>query len=142
MKILIINGPNLNLTGIRETSVYGTRDMDSIINYIRQSCADATIDYFQSNHEGEIIDRIQLDGFGQYDGIVINPGAYSHYSLAIADAISAIATPVIEVHLSNIFAREDFRKVSVTGARCLAVISGLGADGYRAAIDAFRHRND
>lgn len=137
MNLLIINGPNLNLVGKREPEIYGNVDINSFIKKLSQYNPNVTIDHVQSNHEGEIIDILHKSGFGKYDGIIINPGGFSHYSVAIADAVAAIDTPVIEVHISNIFSREHFRHISVTGAKCTGVISGLGLDGYRLAVEAF-----
>ena len=136
-QILIINGPNLNLLGRREPDVYGTRSLDDIIGGLRAEFADCHIDHFQSNCEGVIIDRLHQAGFGgQYAGIVLNAGAYTHTSLAIADAIAAIETPVVEVHLSNIFAREEIRHRSLIAAVCAGSISGFGPLSYSLAIKA------
>jgi len=136
MKIQVINGPNLNLLGLREPSVYGTEGFDSYIVKLRELFSIVEIDYFQSNVEGELINKLHEVGFA-YDGIVLNGGAYTHTSVAIADAIAAIQTPVIEVHISNIYAREEFRHVSLTGKNCRGVLTGFGLDGYRLAIEAF-----
>ncbi len=136
MKIIIINGPNLNLTGIREPQIYGNFTFDNLLEKIRKDNPNHTIDYFQSNVEGVLIDKIHETGF-TYDGIILNPGGYSHTSIAIADAIKAVTTPVIEVHLSNIISREDFRHYSYTGANCIGIISGLGMKGYIAALYYF-----
>lgn len=137
MKLLVINGPNLNFLGIREKNVYGTQDYDYLLNMIaekgqKEGC---TIEVFQSNHEGAIIDRIQDSYFDGTEGIVINPGAYTHYSYAIRDALSSITVPKVEIHISNIMEREDFRKVSVTAPACDRQIYGKGLDGYLMAID-------
>lgn len=138
MKILIINGPNLNFLGIREKGIYGNKDYAFLCNLLEQKAKDMGIELetFQSNSEGEIIDRIQQAYFDQVDGIVINPGAYTHYSYAIRDALASITAPKIEVHISNIHQREEFRHVSVTAPVCNGQIAGLGIDGYLLAIDA------
>ena len=143
MKILVIHGPNLNLLGKREPDIYGTKTIQEIDSLIQTFAAKKGIfvDIFQSNHEGEIIDRIHAAaGKGQagYDGLVINPAAYTHYSIAIRDAISATRLPAIEVHLSNVSAREDFREKSVIAPVCRGQISGLGEDGYLLALEYFR----
>ena len=135
-RILIINGPNLNLTGRREPEIYGTRTMDDIIAETRRAFdGRAEIEYFQSNCEGAIIDRLAA-GFGAVDGIVLNAGAYTHTSLAIADAIAAIEAPVVEVHLSQVAAREPIRRQSLIGAACRGTITGFGPAVYRLACDA------
>lgn len=131
----IINGPNLNLLGRRRPDIYGSDSFDKILDRIRGNFPDTVIEYFQSNSEGNIIDALHQFGFNpDCKGIVINPGAYAHYSLAIADAIEAIPVPVIEVHISNIHAREEFRHKSVTARTARAVIAGCGADGYVLAL--------
>ncbi len=136
MKISIINGPNLNLLGRRQPEVYGSRPFDEYLAALRAARPDVGIDYFQSNSEGALIDYIQKVGFsGDCDGIVINPGAYAHYSHAIADALRAVPVPAVEVHISNIHAREEFRSHSVTAPACRGVITGLGLEGYRLALD-------
>ncbi|MCH5253359.1 MAG: type II 3-dehydroquinate dehydratase [Lachnospiraceae bacterium] len=137
MKILVINGPNLNFLGIREKEVYGTKDYDYLLQMIAEKGQkeDCTIEVFQSNHEGAIIDRIQDAYFDGTEGIVINPGAYTHYSYAIHDALASITVPKVEIHISNIMEREDFRKVSVTAPACDKQIYGQGLEGYLAAID-------
>lgn len=137
MKLLVINGPNLNFLGIREKDVYGTQDYDYLLNMIaekgmKERC---TIEVFQSNHEGAIIDRIQDAYFDGTEGIVINPGAYTHYSYAIHDVLASITIPKVEIHISNIMEREDFRKVSVTAPACDKQIYGEGLKGYLLAID-------
>lgn len=134
LQIQIINGPNLNLLGMREPEIYGTESFEDYFYRLRKEFPNASIHYFQSNHEGDIIDKLHEIGF-EYDGIVLNAGAYTHYSYAIADAIKAIKTSVIEVHISDIYAREDFRKISVTGGNCRKIISGKGLDGYKMAIE-------
>ena len=137
MKILIINGPNLNRLGTREPQIYGTHTDKDIVDGLRSRFADTDIDYFQSNHEGAIVDRLH-EADGKYDGIVLNAAAYSHTSVAILDAILAIETPVVEVHMSNIYARETFRRQSVIAAACKGMICGFGADSYRLAIESLR----
>jgi 3-dehydroquinate dehydratase-2 len=135
MKLLIINGPNLNLLGIREKSVYGDRSFDSFLDELKNRYPKLEIDYFQSNTEGFLIDKIHEAGF-TYDGIIINAGGYTHTSVALADAVSAINSPVIEVHISNVFKREPFRHHSFLTPVCKGVISGFGLDSYRLAIEA------
>ena len=137
MDILILNGPNLNLLGIREHGIYGNRDFDSFLDELRRRYPEHKLHYYQSNHEGDIIDRLQEYGFGMASGIVLNAGAYTHTSLAIADCISAIQTPVIEVHISNVHAREAVRHQSMISGVCRGVIAGFGLDSYRLAIEAF-----
>ena len=137
MKILIINGPNLNRLGTREPQIYGTLTDKDIVDGLRSRFADTDIDYFQRNHEGAIVDRLH-EADGKYDGIVLNAAAYSHTSVAILDAILAIETPVVEVHMSNIYARETFRRQSVIAAACKGMICGFGADSYRLAIESLR----
>lgn len=139
-KILIINGPNLNLLGCREPEIYGIRTLDSIIEDLRKEFPDYVIDHFQSNSEGALIDRLHEAGFGAYDGIVLNAGAYAHTSLAIADAIAAIAVSVVEVHLSNVFAREEIRHRSLIAAVCAGSISGFGAKSYSLGVRALAAR--
>jgi len=136
MKIAIINGPNLNLLGKREVDIYGETSFDVFLKQLQDKYANQEISYFQSNVEGELINEIQRVGFS-YDGIIINPGGYTHTSVAIGDAIAAITTPVIEVHISNIFSREDFRKLSHISAKAKGVISGLGLKGYELALEYF-----
>ncbi|MES2448405.1 MAG: type II 3-dehydroquinate dehydratase [Bacteroidota bacterium] len=140
MKIQIINGPNLNLLGLREPSIYGSEGFDSYISQLRDLYSILEIDYYQSNVEGELINKLHEVGFS-YDGIIINAGGYTHTSVAIADAIAAIKTPVIEVHISNIYAREEFRHVSLTGKNCKGVLTGFGLDGYRLAIESLLKAN-
>lgn len=135
MKIQIINGPNLNLLGVREPGIYGSQGFDEYIKQLRDMYSILDIDYFQSNVEGELINKLHEVGFS-YDGIVINAGGYTHTSVAIADAIAAIKTPVVEVHISNIYAREAYRHVSLTGKNCKGVLTGFGMDGYRLAIES------
>ncbi len=138
MKIAIINGPNLNLLGKREPEVYGNQTFEQYYQSLQQQYPDVQFSYFQSNVEGELINELQLVGFS-YDGIIFNPGGYTHTSVAIGDAIAAIKTQVIEVHISNVHAREDFRKISHVSAKCKGTISGLGMDGYRLAVEALIH---
>lgn len=137
MKILVINGPNINFLGIREKSVYGNQDYDYLLSMIADKAKETghEIEVFQSNHEGAIIDRIQDSYFDGTEGIVINPGAYTHYSYAIRDALASITVPKCEIHISDITKREDFRKVSVTAEVCDKQIYGQGLDGYLMAID-------
>lgn len=137
MKVQIINGPNLNLLGKREPGKYGTESFEERLELLRKIFPDVSIDYFQSNIEGEIINMIHDTGF-TYDGIVINPGGYTHTSVAIADAVAAVRSPVIEVHITNVAAREEFRHNSLVGRYCAGSIVGLGLDGYRLAIDALK----
>jgi 3-dehydroquinate dehydratase-2 len=134
MKIQIINGPNLNLLGVREKSIYGNTDFESYLNDLSKRYPQASIEYFQSNIEGELINKLHEIGFGDV-GIVLNAGAYTHTSIAIADAIAAITAPVIEVHISNVHKRETFRHVSRLAASCKGVIAGFGLDSYRLAIE-------
>jgi len=135
-KITIINGPNLNLLGKREPSIYGSEGFESFLERLKKDNPNTEISYFQSNIEGELIDAVQKAGFTQ-DGIIINPGGYTHTSVALGDAIAAITTPVIEVHISNIHAREEFRKISHISAKAKGTIAGLGLDGYALALDYF-----
>ena len=137
MKILVINGPNLNFLGIREKSVYGTQNYDDLLQMIAKKGeeTDSAVEVFQSNHEGAIIDRIQDSYFDGTEGIVINPGAFTHYSYAIRDALASITVPKVEIHISDITQREEFRKVSVTAPVCDKQIYGHGLDGYLQAID-------
>lgn len=138
MKIAIINGPNLNLLGKREPDIYGHESFDSYLQQLRDTFKTVDITYFQSNVEGELINEIQRVGF-DHDGIILNPGGYTHTSVAIGDAVAAVATPVIEVHISNIFGREEFRKLSHVSGNAVGVISGLGLKGYELAIQYFNH---
>ena len=137
MKILVINGPNLNFLGIREKGIYGTTDYAGLVKMIEEKAVETgnEISVFQSNHEGAIIDRIQEAYFDNTEGIVINPGAYTHYSYAIHDALASIAIPKVEIHISDITKREEFRKVSVTAPACQKQIYGQGLEGYLQAID-------
>lgn len=133
MKILILNGPNLNLLGKREPEIYGSNDFESYFEKLKGEFPAIGLEYFQSNHEGAIVDKIQEVGF-EYTGIVINAGAYTHTSVAIADAIKAITSPVIEVHISNIFTREEFRHHSFISPVSVGIISGFGLNSYKLAI--------
>ena len=135
MKFLIINGPNLNLLGLREPDIYGKQDFHALEEFIRESCRAEGIEpvLFQSNHEGAIVDTIQA-AYGQIDGIVINPAAYTHTSVAILDALKAVRIPAVEVHLSDIAQRESFRQISYAGMACIKSFIGLGFEGYRQAI--------
>lgn len=136
MKIQIINGPNLNLLGVREKSIYGDSSFETYLQDLRSRYSILQIDYYQSNVEGELINKLHETGF-TYEGIIINAGGYTHTSVAIADAIAAIKTPVIEVHISNIYAREEYRHISLTGKNCKGVLTGFGLDGYRLAVESF-----
>ena len=136
MKIQIINGPNLNLLGVREKSIYGDSSFEDYLKTLREKFQIIDIDYFQSNIEGEIINKLHEVGFS-YDGIILNGGAYTHTSIGIADAIAGINTTVVEVHISNIYAREEFRHVSLSGKNCRGVLTGFGLDGYRLALESF-----
>ncbi len=133
MKIAIINGPNLNLLGIRETSVYGNQNFEHFFKDLQKKFPATELVYFQSNVEGELINKIQKYGF-TFDGIILNPGGYTHTSVAIGDAIAAVTAPVVEVHISNVAAREEFRKISYVSAKCKGTITGLGLKGYELAI--------
>lgn len=136
-RILIINGPNLNLLGLREPQIYGKTSMENYMSALQTDYSNIEIELYQSNHEGDIIDRLQADGFdSNLTGIVLNAGAYSHTSLAIADAIRAIEVPVVEVHISNIYAREEIRSRSLIAPACRGVIAGFGLDSYRLAIES------
>lgn len=139
MKILIINGPNLNKLGTRETDIYGNQSFEHYLEDLKKEFEGVELMYFQSNHEGEIID--QLHDTESIDGVVMNPAGFSHTSVAIMDAMAAIDTPVIEVHISNVYAREEFRQKMVTARNSKGVISGLGLDGYRLAIHNFLKGN-
>ena len=136
-KILIINGPNLNLLGKREPGIYGRQSFDEFLKELRQLHSDIEIDYFQSNVEGELIDKIQECGFDA-DGIVLNAGAYTHTSIAIHDAIKAVSSPVVEVHISNVHQREEFRHKSMIAAACKGVVCGFGLQSYSLAVEALK----
>ena len=137
--ILVLNGPNLNMLGIREKNIYGQKDYAELCNYIKQQAAalDLSVEVAQSNSEGELVTLIQK-AYGVFDGIVINPAAYTHYSIALLDALKAVNLPTIEVHLSNIHARDEVRHTSVTAAACLGQICGLGFTGYALALRALK----
>lgn len=135
MKLQIINGPNLNLLGLREPTIYGAESFEQYLVKLKSIYAPFEIDYFQSNVEGELINKLHEVGFS-YDGIILNAGGYTHTSVALADAVAAINSPVIEVHVSNIYAREEYRHVSLTGKNCKGVLTGFGLDGYRLAIES------
>ena len=135
-KIQIINGPNLNLLGKREPTVYGNASFEGYLERLRERYPQCEISYYQSNIEGEMMNKIHEIGF-TYDGIVLNAGAYTHTSIALRDAIKAVTTPVVEVHISNVHARESFRHVSMISAVCVGVIAGFGLDSYRLAIESF-----
>jgi 3-dehydroquinate dehydratase-2 len=137
MKILILNGPNLNLLGQREEKIYGSRSFEDYLEALREVFGDITIDYFQSNLEGELINHLH-QARESYDGVVLNAGGYTHTSVAIADAISTIKVPVVEVHISNLLKREDFRHKSVIGPACIGSIMGFGLDSYRLGIESLR----
>ncbi len=136
MKILVINGPNLNMLGVREPGIYGQETYESLLQKIQNHCDQKGIEveFFQSNHEGALVDAIQ-SAFGAKDGIVINPGAYTHTSIALLDAVKAINLPTVEVHISDVSKREDFRQISYIRAACIQTIAGHGTDGYLEAID-------
>lgn len=141
MKFLVINGPNLNLLGLREPAIYGSRSFAALQDFIRASAAEAgvEVDLFQSNHEGAIVDRIQ-EAYGRVDGIVINPAAYTHTSIAILDALKAVAIPAVEVHISAVEEREAFRQISYAGMACFARVSGEGLAGYAHALEILADR--
>lgn len=136
MKILVINGPNLNMLGIREPALYGNRSYDALLSLVGDHCKKrgVEVEFFQSNHEGALVDRIQ-EAYGNVDGIVMNPAAYTHTSVALLDALKAVAIPTVEVHISDVSAREDFRQISYVRQACIATIAGRGFDGYLDAID-------
>ena len=135
MKLLVINGPNLNMLGLREPEIYGAENYSSLVKFIESvcSCENIEVKVFQSNHEGAIVDEIQA-AYGNYDGIVINPAAYTHTSVAILDALKAVSIPAVEVHLSDVSKREDFRQISYVRAACLATFAGFGFEGYKKAV--------
>jgi len=137
MKLIIINGPNLNLLGTREKQVYGEISFDEYFLKLKNKFPQTELEYYQRNVEGEIINKLHEVGFS-YDGIILNAGGYTHTSVAIADAVAAIKTPVIEVHISNIFAREEYRHISLIAPKCKGSISGFGLESYRLAIESFQ----
>ena len=136
MKILVLNGPNLNMLGIREPEIYGKKTHDDLCNLIKDYAKEKRIavEIFQSNHEGDLIDEIQ-DAYGEYHGIVINPAAYTHTSIALLDALKAVGIPAVEVHISDVSKREEYRQINYVREYCFATVSGLGFDGYLKAID-------
>ena len=136
MKLIIINGPNLNLLGTRETDVYGSQTFEAYFNDLKKKFNTIELEYYQSNVEGELINKLHEVGF-TYDGIIMNAGGYTHTSVALRDAIASIKTPTIEVHISNVFAREDFRHTSLIAPKCKGSISGFGMDSYRLAVESF-----
>jgi 3-dehydroquinate dehydratase-2 len=136
MKIIIINGPNLNLLGIREKSIYGDNSFEDFFASLQKQYPQTDLSYFQSNIEGEIIDKLHQVGFS-YDGIILNAGGYTHTSVAISDAIAGITTSVFEVHISNIYAREDYRNKSLLSKNCIGILSGIGLQGYTLALKYF-----
>jgi len=141
MKIQIINGPNLNLLGTREKDIYGEITFEEYLKLLHEHYGNIQIDYYQSNVEGEIINKLHEIGFS-YDGIILNAGGYTHTSVAIADAIKAIKSPVVEVHISNVYAREEYRHKSLIAPECIGSISGFGLDSYRLALESLRVMNN
>ena len=135
MKLFVINGPNLNMLGVREPDLYGKQDYAALVRLVEDACAaeGIQVEVYQSNHEGDLVDKIQ-SAYGQADGIVINPAAYTHTSVAILDALKAAALPAVEVHISDVSKREDFRQISYAGMACIKTFMGLGLEGYRQAI--------
>jgi 3-dehydroquinate dehydratase-2 len=140
MKIQIINGPNLNLLGKREPSVYGNQSFEDFFESLKQRFAADTLAYYQSNIEGEIVSKLQEVGFS-FDGIILNAGAYTHTSVAIHDAIGSIKTPVVEVHISNVYAREEFRHKSLITSKCAGMMTGFGMEGYALALQYFKNKS-
>jgi len=136
MKLLILNGPNLNMLGIREPEIYGDKNYPALVEFVKKCCqaVGAECEVFQSNHEGVLVDKIQ-EAYGVFDGIVINPAAYTHTSVAILDALKAVQIPAVEVHLSKVSQREDFRQISYAGMACVKTFAGFGFDGYKLAIE-------
>lgn len=136
MKILVINGPNINMLGIREPGIYGSENFKTLIEKIENHCKEKNIEVetYQSNHEGDLVDKIQA-AYGDADGIVINPGAYTHTSIALLDAVKSVSVPTVEVHISKVEEREDFRQISYIRLACVKTITGHGTDGYIEAID-------
>ena len=143
MKILVLNGPNINMLGIREPAIYGAQNYASLLDFIRSAAQECGVEVecFQSNHEGALVDKIQ-EAYGKFDGIVINPAAYTHTSVAILDALKAVALPAVEVHLSDVSVREAFRQVSYAGMACRKTYMGLGFEGYRKAIRFLAGKED
>lgn len=140
MRIQIINGPNINLLGKREPSIYGSQSFDTYLEHLKEIYPAVTFDYYQSNIEGKMIDKIHEVGFS-YDGIILNAGAYTHTSIALQDALRAVTTPAIEVHISNVHKREEFRHKSMISCACIGVICGFGLDSYRLAVEALLYYN-
>lgn len=140
MKLLILNGPNLNLLGLREPAIYGTQNYAALVRFVEDVCRQENIEceIYQSNHEGALVDKIQ-SAYGVFDGIVINPAAYTHTSVAILDALKAVALPAVEVHLSDVSQREAFRQISYAGMACVKTYIGLGFEGYRQAVQYLKH---
>ena len=137
MKILVLNGPNINMLGIREPDIYGKQTYHNLLQLIQDTAKQESleIEHYQSNHEGALVDKIQ-DAYGKFDGIVINPAAYTHTSIAILDALKSVSTPTVEVHISNVYQREDFRRRSIISPGCIGFVGGFGLDSYRLAIEA------
>ncbi len=142
MKLLVLNGPNLNLLGLREPQWYGSQTLEELEKHLQEAFPQVTFTFFQSNHEGELIDQLHDAHARQLSGVVFNPGAFTHTSIALRDAIAAIAPPVVEVHISNIYAREPFRQHSVLAPVCVGQISGLGFDGYYLAVTFFLRQHE
>lgn len=140
MKIQIINGPNLNLLGVREESIYGNRDFDNYLEELRKRFVTIQLSCFQSNIEGELVSKIQEVGFS-FDGILLNAGGYTHTSIALHDAIAAVPCPVVEVHISNIYAREEFRHKSIISSKCKGLVAGFGLESYALALSHFTNRS-
>lgn len=142
MKILVINGPNLNMLGIREPGIYGSENYNTLIEKISSYSKEngISVSFFQSNHEGALVDKIQ-EAYGLYDGIIINPGAYTHTSIALLDAVKAVGIPTVEVHISDVSKREDFRQISYIRLGCIASVIGHGTDGYLEAVDILKERS-
>ena len=140
MKILVINGPNLNMLGIREPNIYGKQDYNALVGFITESAKELQVEVecYQSNHEGDIVDKIQ-QALGAFDGIVINPAAYTHTSVAILDALKAVGLPAVEVHISDVSQRESFRQISYAGMACVKTFMGLGFEGYRQALSFLKN---
>ncbi len=142
MKALVINGPNINLLGLREPAIYGTQDYQALLSLVERAGRELgfeRVDTYQSNHEGDLVDAVQR-AYGVYDGIVMNPGAYTHTSIALLDALKAVGIPTVEVHISDVASREDFRQVSYVRAACVATICGEGIEGYRHALRIIAER--
>lgn len=142
-KLLVINGPNINMLGIREPGIYGDQNYEELIRIVKEACGKSQMECvcFQSNHEGAIVDTIQ-DAYGKFDGIVINPAAYTHTSIAILDALKAVGIPAVEVHISDVNSREEFRRISYAGLACVKTIAGHGLAGYAEAVEFFKQSFD